>query len=48
MTKAKRKPSKRRLVFLDLKAIIGKAETISDFMKSVPRSFQGWDTYWTT
>ena len=48
MTKAKRKRTKRQLAYLDLKAIIGKAETISDFMKSVPRSFQECDNYWTT
>lgn len=48
MAKAKRKPTKRRLVYLDLKAIIGEAETISDFMKGVPRLFQECEDYWTT
>ena len=48
MTKAKRKHTKRQLVYLDLKAIIGKAETISDFMKNVPQSVQECDNYWTT
>lgn len=48
MTKSKRKRTKRQLAYLDLKAIIGKAETISDFMKSVPRSFQECEDYWTT
>ena len=48
MTKAKRKPSKRRLVFLDLKTIIGKAETISDFMKNIPQAVQECEDYWTT
>lgn len=48
MTKSKRKRTKRQLAYLDLKAIIGEAETISDFMKSVPRSFQECEDYWTT
>lgn len=46
MAKAKRKPTKRRLVYLDLKAIIGKADTISDFMQNIPQSFQECENYW--
>ena len=46
MTKAKRKRTKRQLAYLDLKAIIGKAENISDFMKNVPQSVQECEDYW--
>ena len=48
MTKSKRKPTKRRLVYLDIKTIIGKAETISAFMENIPKSFRECDNYWTT
>lgn len=48
MAKAKRKLTKRQLVYLDLKAIIGEAETISDFMKNIPQSVQECEDYWTT
>ena len=45
MTKSKRKHTKRQLAYLDLKAIVGKAETISDFMKNIPQSVQGCEDY---
>lgn len=45
MTKSKRKHTKRQLAYLDLKAIVGKAETISDFMKNIPQSVEGCEDY---
>lgn len=45
---AKKKLTKRQLVYRDLKAIIGKAESISDFMKNIPQSVQECEDYWTT
>lgn len=48
MTKSKRKHTKRQLAYLDLKAIVGKAETISDFMKNIPQAVQECEDYWTT
>ena len=45
---AKKKLTKRQLVYRDLKAIIGKAESISDFMKNIPQAVQECDDYWTT
>lgn len=42
---AKKKLTKRQLVYRDLKAIIDKAESISDFMKNIPQSVQGCEDY---
>lgn len=42
---AKNKLTKRQLVYRDLKAIIGKAESISDFIKNIPQAVQGCEDY---
>ena len=43
---AKKKPTKRQLVFQDLKAIINKAKDFNTFMESIPDAVQACNKYW--
>lgn len=45
---AKKKPTKRQLVFQDLKTIINKAKDFHTFMESVPDAVQACNNYWKT
>lgn len=48
MGKAKKKPTKRQLVFQDLKTIITKAKYFNTFMESIPEAVQACNQYWKT
>lgn len=45
---AKKKPTKRQMVFQDLKTIINKAEDFHTFMESIPDAVQDCNNYWKT
>lgn len=45
---AKKKPTKRQLVFQDLKTIINKAKDFHTFMESIPDAVQACNNYWKT
>ena len=48
MGKANNKPTKRQLVFQDLKIIINKAKDFHTFMESIPDAVQACNKYWKT
>lgn len=48
MGKAKKKPTKRQLVFQDLKTIITKAKDFNTFMESIPEAVKACNQYWKT